>query len=88
VLEEDFRTRDGSSLQRLEVTVVVPRVCPECDASLALEHWRDRGLKCERLTARFACPSCGHSGKISFCLPVFARSETATPRKAADLHKT
>jgi len=77
VLQEDFRTRDGSSLQRLEVTIVLPRVCPECDASLALKHSRDRGVKCEELTARFECPSCGHSGETTFCLPVFARGETA-----------
>ncbi|MBI2315631.1 MAG: HD domain-containing protein [Betaproteobacteria bacterium] len=42
VLEEDFRARDGSSLPRLEVTIVVPRACPECDASLVLKHSRIR----------------------------------------------
>ncbi|MBI4293105.1 MAG: HD domain-containing protein [Betaproteobacteria bacterium] len=77
VLEEDFRTRDGSSLQRLEVTIVVPRVCPKCESPFALKHSRERGIKCERLTARFECVSCGHSGETSFCLPAVARSETA-----------
>jgi HD superfamily phosphodiesterase len=75
VLEEDFRARDGSPLQRLEVTIVMPRACPQCDASLALEHSRRRGVKCEQLVARFACRSCGHSLKTTFCLPVFARRE-------------
>jgi HD superfamily phosphodiesterase len=87
VLEEDFRTRDGASLQRLEVTVVVPRVCPECDGPLALEHSRQRGIKCEQLTARFECPGCGHSGETSFCLPVFARSETAGSRRTGALQE-
>jgi len=87
VLQEDFRTRDGSSLQRLEVTIVVPRVCPECDAPLALKHSRERGIKCEQLTARFECPSCGHSGETSFCLPVVARSETAGSRSAGGLQE-
>ncbi|OGA55606.1 MAG: hypothetical protein A3G81_20195 [Betaproteobacteria bacterium RIFCSPLOWO2_12_FULL_65_14] len=73
VLEEDFRTRDGSPLQRLEVTIVLPRACPECEASLALEHARKRGIKCEQLVARFECRGCGHSVETSFCLPVFAR---------------
>ena len=45
VLEEDFRTRDGASIQRMEVTIVMPRACPDCDASLGLSHrartWRE-----------------------------------------------
>jgi HD superfamily phosphodiesterase len=72
VLEENFRTRTGESLKSLEVTVVAPRRCPECNASLALRNWRDRGVKCEQLNARFACERCDYSGEISFCLPVFA----------------
>jgi len=76
VLEEDFRTRDGSSLPRLEVTIVIPRACPECEGTLDLEHSRERGIKCEKLTARFECPGCGHRGETSFCLPVIARGET------------
>ncbi len=75
VLEEDFRARDGSPLQRLEVTIVLPRVCPQCDASLSLKHWRGRGVKCEQLTARFECQSCSHCVETSFCLPIFARSK-------------
>jgi putative nucleotidyltransferase with HDIG domain len=82
VLEEDFRARDGSPLLRLEVTIVVPRACPDCGASIGLKHWRGRGVKCEQLTARFECLGCGHSGETSFCLPVFAGSETATGRRA------
>jgi putative nucleotidyltransferase with HDIG domain len=77
MLQEDFRTRDGSPLERLEVTIVMPRACPECDAPLALDHSRRRGIKCEQLAARFECQGCGHSGETSFCLPVFARGETA-----------
>lgn len=75
VLEEDFRARDGSPVQRLEVTIVMPRVCPECDGSLALKHSRGRGIKCEQVTARFECRSCGHTVETSFCLPIFARRE-------------
>jgi putative nucleotidyltransferase with HDIG domain len=72
VLEEDFRTRDGASMRRMEVTIVIPRACPECEARLGLTHERGRGVKCEKLTARFACGGCGYAREISFCLPVFA----------------
>ena len=72
VLEEQFRARDGSALPRLEVTVVLPRSCPDCDGALAVEHSRGRGVKCEQLTVRFQCGSCGRKTKFSFCLPVFA----------------
>jgi uncharacterized protein len=72
VLEEDFRTRDGAPLQRMEVTIVMPRACPDCAAALGLTHHRGRGVKCEKLTARFACSDCGYGRETSFCLPVFA----------------
>ncbi len=72
VLEEDFRTRDGASLQRMEVTIVMPRACPDCEASLGLSHLRERGVKCEKLTASIACGGCGYARETSFCLPVFA----------------
>ena len=72
VLEEDFRTRDGACVQRMEVTIVMPRACPDCEAPLGLTHRRERGLKCEKLTARFACAGCGYAQDTSFCLPVFA----------------
>lgn len=75
VLEEDLRARDGSPLQRLEVTIVMPRACPECDASLNLAHSRRRGIKCEQLVVRLECRGCGHALETQFCLPVFARSE-------------
>ncbi len=72
VLEEDFRTRDGASVQSMDVTIVMPRACPDCEASLELTHLRERGVKCEKLTARFACGGCVYSREISFCLPVLA----------------
>ena len=72
ILEEDFRTRDGAALTTLEVTIVMPRGCPHCQTPLALSHRRDRGVKCEKLTAHFACPACGHAYETAFCLPVFA----------------
>ena len=72
ILEEDFRTRDGASMQRMEVTIVMPRACPDCEASFGLTHLREQGVKCERLTARFACGGCGYARETSFCLPVFA----------------
>jgi len=72
ILEEDFRTRDGASMQRMEVTIVMPRACPDCEAPLGLTHLRGRGVKCEKLTARFACGACGYARETSFCLPVFA----------------
>lgn len=75
VLQEDFRARDGSAVQRLEVTIVMPRACPQCDASLGLGHSRRRGVKCEQLVVRFECRGCGHCLETQFCLPVFARSE-------------
>lgn len=72
LLEEDFRTRDGASMPRIEVTIVAPRACPDCEASLGLTHRRGRGVKCENLTARLACGDCGYARETSFCLPVFA----------------
>ena len=72
VLEEDFRTRDGALIPRMEVTIVMPRACPNCEAPLGLTHRRERGVKCERLIARFACAGCGYARETSFCLPVFA----------------
>jgi len=72
ILKEDFRTRDGASVQTMEVTIVVPRACPDCEASLGLTHRRERGVKCEKLTARFACGGCSYVRETAFCLPVFA----------------
>jgi putative nucleotidyltransferase with HDIG domain len=72
VLQEDFRTRDGALVQSMEVTIVMPRSCPDCETALALTHRRGRGIKCEKLMARFACADCGYAGETSFCLPVFA----------------
>lgn len=72
ILEENFRTRDGGSVPRMEVTIVMPRGCPDCGAPLGLTHWRGRGVKCERLTAKFACGGCDYTHETSFCLPVFA----------------
>jgi HD superfamily phosphodiesterase len=72
VLEEDFRTRRGASVRRMEVTIVMPRACPDCEAALGLAHRRERGVKCENLTARFACAGCGYARETSFCLPVLA----------------
>lgn len=71
-LEGEFRTRTGGLVQRLEVTLVMPRVCPECEGALSLTHRRARGLKCDRLTSRFACGSCDYTEETAFCLPVFA----------------
>ncbi len=70
VLQEDVRTRDGDSVQNMEVMIVMPRYCPTCDAALGLTHRRGRGIKCEKLTACFACDDCGYAAETSFCLPV------------------
>ena len=72
VLNEDFRTRDGALVPAMEVTIVMPRTCPDCAGPLPLTHRRGRGLKCEKLTARFACEACGYARETSFCLPVLA----------------
>lgn len=68
----DFRTRDGQPVSQMEVTLVMPRACPDCAAPLALTHRCERGVKCETLKARFACEACDWSRQIYFCLPVFA----------------
>jgi len=70
VLEEEFRTRDGGILRGMEVTIVVPRACPRCEAPLALGHVRDRSVKCERLTAHIRCDGCGYARETALCLPV------------------
>jgi putative nucleotidyltransferase with HDIG domain len=72
VLEEDFRTRDGAFMRKMDVTIIMPRACPQCEGSLGLTHLRERGVKCEKLKARFTCGSCGYARDTSFCLPVFA----------------
>jgi HD superfamily phosphodiesterase/predicted RNA-binding Zn-ribbon protein involved in translation (DUF1610 family) len=72
VLQEEFRTRDGDCVSSMEVTIVMPRACPDCETALELTHRRGRGIKCEKLMARFACDDCGYAGETSFCLPVFA----------------
>lgn len=72
VLQGDFRTRDGRAVDRIEVTVVTPRACPQCEGGLEVSHGLERGLKCETLKARITCRSCDHKGVVSFCLPVLA----------------
>jgi len=72
VLEEQFRTRSGATVPRMEVTIVMPSGCPDCESPLGLTHRRERGVKCENLTARFACADCGYAREASFCLPVLA----------------
>ena len=71
VLDEEFRTRSGATVPRMEVTLVLPTRCPDCEGALGLTHRRERGVKCENLTARFAC-ACGYAREASFCLPVLA----------------
>jgi len=72
LLEGDFRTRDGACVAKMQVTIVMPRACPDCEAPIGLTHNRERGVKCETLRARFACQACDYAREISFCLPVFA----------------
>ncbi len=72
LVEGDFRCRDGRSVQTVQVTIVMPRACPDCEAPLRLTHRSERGLKCDMLKARFACEACDYARDISFCLPVLA----------------
>ena len=72
LLQGDFRTRDGACVAKMQVTIVMPRACPDCEAPIELAHRRERGVKCEMLKARFACLACDYAREISFCLPVFA----------------
>lgn len=72
LVEGDFRARDGASVQNVEVTIVMPRACPDCEAPIALTHRSVRGLKCDMLKARFACVACDYARDISFCLPILA----------------
>ncbi|MCC6202649.1 MAG: HD domain-containing protein, partial [Gammaproteobacteria bacterium] len=71
-LAGEFRTRDGTAIDTLEVTLVLPRACPACGGVLDLAHRRERGIKCEKLVARISCPACGHEHGTAFCLPVLA----------------
>lgn len=72
LVEGDFRSRDGASVRSVQVTIVMPRACPDCEAPIALTHRCEHGLKCEMLKARFACAACDYARDISFCLPVLA----------------
>ncbi len=71
-LEENFRTRDGALAQGMEVTLVMLRVCPDCEAPLSLTHSREQSIKCEKFIAHFKCAGCGYTSKTSLCLPVLA----------------
>jgi hypothetical protein len=71
-VEGDFRSRKGDRVHEVQVTIVMPRACPDCGAPMALSHRSERGLKCDMLKARFACQSCDYARDISFCLPVLA----------------
>ena len=72
LVKGDFRGRDGASVRELQVSMVMPRACPDCEAPIVLTHRSERGLKCDMLRARFACEACGYARDISFCLPVLA----------------
>jgi hypothetical protein len=72
VVEGNFRTRDGAHAARMEVSLVTPVACPDCEAPIGVTHRCERGLKCETLKARLACSACAYAREISFCLPVFA----------------
>ncbi len=72
VLDEEFKSRDGALVRGMEVTVVMPRACPDCGGKLRLEHAREQGVKCERFIARFRCDACAYLGGTSLCLPVIA----------------
>src|SRR5512140_131134 len=67
VVEGDFRNRNGERVAKMEVTVVAPRACPECEGEIGVAHRIERGVKCETLKARLACGSCDHAREISFC---------------------
>lgn len=72
VLRGDFRTRDGDPVDQMEVTVVTPRACPQCEGEMDLAHRLERGVKCETVKARITCRACDYAREISFCLPVLA----------------
>jgi putative nucleotidyltransferase with HDIG domain len=72
VVEGNFRARGGASVQQVQVTIVMPRACPDCEAPMRLTHRSEHGLKCDLLKARFACEACDYARDISFCLPVLA----------------
>lgn len=72
VLDEDFRTRDGATVRGMEVSIAMLRACPDCEGPLALTHRRERGVKCERFTARFQCAHCSYASETSLCLPLLA----------------
>ena len=72
VLDEDFRTRDGATVRGMNVTIAMPRSCPDCEATLALSHRREQGIKCERFIATCTCSQCSYSGGTSLCLPILA----------------
>jgi len=71
-VEGDFRTRDGARVEKMEVTIVTPRACPDCGAAIGLTHACERGVKCDKLTVRLACAGCSYARETYFCLPVVA----------------
>ena len=71
-IQGDFRGVDGTPARTMQVTVVTPRGCPDCEDAIALTHRLERGLKCETLKVRLSCKVCDYKREIAFCLPVFA----------------
>jgi HD superfamily phosphodiesterase len=72
LVEGNFRSRNGADVRQVQVTIVMPRACPDCEGHIALTHGSERGLKCDMLKARFACEACDYARDIAFCLPVLA----------------
>lgn len=72
VVEGDFRTRRGARVQHMEVSIALPRACPDCGGPVGLSHACERGVKCDKLTVRLACRDCSYAGETYFCLPVLA----------------
>lgn len=71
-IEGNFHGVDGTPARTMQVTVVTPRACPDCEDAIALTHRLERGVKCETLKARLTCQACDYQREIAFCLPVFA----------------
>jgi HD superfamily phosphodiesterase len=71
----DEMERPAGSLidDRIKIILVEPESCVVCRKKLDLSYSREKGVKCEKLIAKFKCGSCGKLHEISFCIPEISR---------------
>ena len=58
----------------IEFYLVVPEKCFLCEGMYQINFTTERGIKCEKLLAKYTCTKCNNSYEISFCLPIIGKA--------------